>query len=593
MLNPLEMERYIHAIAKRGDFQVVWNEKSKVPRTNGKKLFLPAMNNSMSEKDYQHLRHFATHEVGHVLYSDHDLLAATGLTADKSLLGAIWNLLEDHRIEYLGGREYEGDRLNGNDVYADLLGRIADKAAAGEADPKAVDTILPLLAWDNQVLADYYPSAHSVQLKLDVSLKSEDAKKRVEKLANGKFAEELRRVRQIVNREKGTAATLDLAKRVFEEVYEQDAKKEMDRVKQEMQKQQGKDGKGESKEGEGEGAGEGEGKPKPGDGDGEPVPRNEFVSLDYSELMPDKHVPNDVKHGMHLDYSKHEQRHDYRPLPAKDYVVHDYTSSSGYDDGDYSTSINSALSRTSSGFAHKVRSILQIRDRDRYQYGLKRGHLNQSSLYRVTVPDAPGFNERVFKNKTTNDVLNAAVTLVVDQSGSMSGDKFAHAAAAAVMMNDVIGNVLHIPCEIVSFTTDDHMHEGHTAIGIMRKHQDRLVSRDTLIRRFSQATGGMSLQNNLDGEAIIWAFDRLMQRKEKRKLLIVFSDGSPAGYGRGDIVGYTADVIRSIENESPVSIVGIGIMDDNVERFYKESKVINKTHELESALLSVIEGKLK
>jgi cobalamin biosynthesis protein CobT len=101
------------------------------------------------------------------------------------------------------------------------------------------------------------------------------------------------------------------------------------------------------------------------------------------------------------------------------------------------------------------------------------------------------------------------------------------------------------------------------------------------------------MASNPDGDAIMWVFDRLMKRPEKRKLIIVCSDGAPSGGGRGDEYSYTRKVVKAIEQESPVDIVGIGIMDTNVARIYKENYTIDKASELERALLSVIENKLK
>src|SRR5688572_25976224 len=108
MLNPLEMERYIAATARRADLAVKWNEDGQCS-TDGKTINLPQMTSSTSYKEYQHLRHAVCHEVDHVLYSDFDDLDKRGLDPRKSLLGAIWNCTEDHRIEYLGDMEYEGD----------------------------------------------------------------------------------------------------------------------------------------------------------------------------------------------------------------------------------------------------------------------------------------------------------------------------------------------------------------------------------------------------------------------------------------------------------------------------------------------------
>jgi cobaltochelatase CobT len=290
---------------------------------------------------------------------------------------------------------------------------------------------------------------------------------------------------------------------------------------------------------------------------------------------------------MHLNYDNYKRGASYTPSRNDEYTVHDLTKTS-LSGSHTSGKITHKVANSSAGFAHKVRTILQIRARDKYSYAQKRGKLNSSSLHRIVVPNAPGYADRVFKRREVNNVLDAAVTLVVDQSGSMAGEKYYNAGAAAAMLSDTIANTLHIPVEIVSFTS---MRDN--VLYVHRTFKDKLVPRDKLIARLGYSAE-QGMDGNADGDAIMWAFDRLVKRPEKRKLVVVFSDGSPSGCGgRGDIVEYTRQVVKGIENESPVDIVGIGIMDRNVELFYKENYVIDDSSQLETALLSLIENKLK
>lgn len=590
MLNHLEMERYVAATAKRADMQVQW-EQIEAPRTNGKVIYLPAMAANIDAYGYKRLRHFVTHEVDHNLYTDfHNDVSLKGVNAASSLLGAIWNITEDHRIEFLGTEEYEGDRLCSNDVYGDMIEQMAI-ALKKRPDPTLADTFLPIAAWSNKAWADYYPSAHLVQDSIEKRM-SPIAKGYYDKLLAGDYLDVLRNIRQIADRKEGTQATLELSRRIFEEVYKGDASKEEQRC-QALAKAKAKGGEGgEAKKGEagkeqGEGAA-GDGKAQEGEGkrdqrEGPPI------NVDYTEVIREPHVPPGIsKLGKHLDYRHFTGTNKYTPPTAADFKVSDLTSTMSSHAGYYQPAIQAALASTSSGFAHRVRTILQIRDRDKYQYGTKRGKLHNSALHRVLVKDVPGYNERIFKRKQVNDVLNAAITLIVDQSGSMGGDKFAHAAAAATMLSETVGNILHIPTEILSFSNE----HDKTTIYLHRKFSDKLVSRDDLVRRFGHAAE-QGMNGNADGEAVLWAYDRIAQRKEKRKLIVMFSDGSPACGMRGDDVYYTKKVVKEIEKDTPVSIVGVGIMDDNVSMIYKEHQVIKRAHELEQVLLALIENKLK
>lgn len=616
MLNPLEMERYIAATAKRADLRVVW-ENDNQPRTNAEQMFLPRITDAMTEQAYKELQHSVRHEVGHQLHTDLELPIKHNLDPSKSLLAAMWNQLDDQRVDYLDAQEYEGDRLISNDIRTQQTETIVESLRELPDDDESANTFLPIMAMNNKLYSDFYPSMRLHQEALENEIgRRPKAKALYDKLTSGDYENVLRNIRKDGDRVRGTQATFDLAKRIFEEVYGGDAEKELERLEQEAagkgkpkKKEEKEEGKAKGKD-KGDGGSDDKGKEdgkeegtgasdeaELGNADGEPDDtEGPPVNVDYKEFVPEprSHMRSPMR-GMHIDYSNYTPtRNPYQVAQEKDYQINDYTKKNVGGEHRYLPRIQDTVANTSASFAHKVRTILQVRARDHYQYGLKRGKLHGSALYRVTMRDAPGFNERVFKRKQENNILDAAVSVLIDGSGSMGGEKYCNAAATGVMLNDTIGNTLHIPVEICSFSTPECSPWDGTgcAIYIHRKFGDKRVSRDDIMRRFAAA--GDCLANNPDGDAIMWMFDRLVVRPEKRKLLIVCSDGSPCGGHRsGDLMGYTRHVVKNIETQSPVSIVGIGIMDRNVSLIYKEHYTIKAAHELETALLSVIENKLK
>lgn len=101
------------------------------------------------------------------------------------------------------------------------------------------------------------------------------------------------------------------------------------------------------------------------------------------------------------------------------------------------------------------------------------------------------------------------------------------------------------------------------------------------------------LCENTDGEALLFAHDRLTKQRTKRKVMFVLSDGYPAGgYAKGSIRNFTEHVIKYIERKSPVEVYGVGLMSDSVSELYKEHTVIKNAGELESKLISVITKKV-
>ena len=621
MLDPLEMESFIKSIAARADLKVEW-EDTPQPRTDGRTIWLPRITASMTEDEYASLRHYVVHEVDHVRFTNFKQCKDEP-TCKEGILGAIINMVEDIRVESIGSKEFLGDRINSGNVQAKRIAEIAEllkgKIKRGDRDNEMVKTGLPLIEWSHKHWTDMYPAvAGSASAFEKLCLSDPDAAKYMERFRKGSYDAAVRALTD-------TAGSVQLAEKICREVYEVDPDEERKRAKEERKKNKGKDkseeeddaedGEGEGEgggEGEGEGkdGGEGEGKEDKGKGEkgklgkgGKGKPRDHEVTVDYTSIMPDPHESNGpTRHAMHINYKdEHFTRGSYNPATSKDYRVWprgeaSRTAPSKFvKNGDqYLTDMRAVLRRTNPNFAHKVRTILQVRAKDRIQYGTKRGMLHQGSLYRMTVKDAPHYAERVFKKKIVSDVLDSCVFLLVDQSGSMGGEKFTHAAVAAAMMNEVVGNVLHIPTFVASFTDFGYGWGGteRQNIFIHRDWKDQLLSNENLLKSFSDgAKQGMG--NNADGDAIMWAFNKIASQREKRKLIIVFSDGQPAGGGRGDVPWYTKKVVEDIEQQTPINIVGIGIQDSTVKHIYKEHYVIRKVDQLEEALLSVIEGKLK
>jgi cobaltochelatase CobT len=180
--------------------------------------------------------------------------------------------------------------------------------------------------------------------------------------------------------------------------------------------------------------------------------------------------------------------------------------------------------------------------------------------------------------------MDTAVTILVDQSGSMSGNKMCHAVASEVLLNDVL-NSIRVKNEIIGFS---HVRKSDLFI---HKEFNEVVNRNELIDR-AMKSANSSLHNNADGEAILWAYERIKQRKEPKKVMIVLSDGQPAAHTPHDIAGFTRNVVKRVEADKDVEIYGIGIMDSSVLYFYKDHEIIKQASQLESALLNVLKKKV-
>jgi cobalamin biosynthesis protein CobT len=241
-------------------------------------------------------------------------------------------------------------------------------------------------------------------------------------------------------------------------------------------------------------------------------------------------------------------------------------------------------------FAQQVRKLIQIRSRVQTQYGTKKGKLDQSRLSRICF-NAPGFNERVFKTKIENKTLDAAITVLVDMSGSMSGEKVLNALASTKLVNEVC-STLNIPLEILGFTDVNESGKAPDPLMfIYKSFSDFKVNENSLEEYFSMSSDYM--EGNPDGENILWAYDRLVKRKEKKRILIVMSDGSPcATKSMSGISTFTHKVIQEIQKAKLVDIYGLGLCSDSVKEYYEAHSIVNKPQDIPSKLIELIERKI-
>lgn len=250
---------------------------------------------------------------------------------------------------------------------------------------------------------------------------------------------------------------------------------------------------------------------------------------------------------------------------------------------------------------------IQARSKSVWESGLRRGRLNSSSLARL----ASTGDDRCFRQRQDSTTKDVAVSLVVDASGSMSGSKIHTAAAAAYAMSNVLDR-LKIAHEVICFTTHTPSklyHDRRAKINEAEKKYKVEYSRTECLympiikgfeerintetkKRFGWLPNSGMLANNVDGECVEIAYRRLMQRKEKGKIMMVLSDGCPCAAGDYRALDkHLKDVVKGIE-ATPTKIIGIGIESDAVEHYYSKSVVIRNVNELPSLVISRLKSML-
>lgn len=243
-------------------------------------------------------------------------------------------------------------------------------------------------------------------------------------------------------------------------------------------------------------------------------------------------------------------------------------------------------SGASRAFVNNVRLALQAQMRTKIRPEQRSGRLYKRALIRVVLPPVDGgaWNSKIFYKRDESKRINTAVTILVDVSGSMSSRKLEHASQAACLLTNAIAKALHVPVEVLCFA-----YRRHVTIGIVKSFDHPLVSDEHIAGGIygSYVKGG---GGNDDANALLFAYDRLIKRKEQKKIMIVLSDGSPADSPNGgdpdEALKFVTDAIRK---RKIVNLYGIGIMDNNVKRYYgTNAKVVTKAEDLEHVLTATL-----
>ena len=256
--------------------------------------------------------------------------------------------------------------------------------------------------------------------------------------------------------------------------------------------------------------------------------------------------------------------------------------------------------------ANKLQRQLLAKQNRSWEFDLEEGLLDSSKLPRIIIDP---YNSLSFKKEKDLEFKDTVVTLLIDNSGSMRGRPITIAALCA----DILSRTLErcsVKVEILGFTTKNwkggNSREEWNKHG-KRKNPGRLndlrhiiyKSADIHWRQSKKNLGLMLkeglLKENIDGEAITWAFNRIKKRKEERKILMVISDGAPVddstlSVNSGDFLEkHLKKIVKFIENKSDVEILAIGIGHD-VSRYYQKAIKITDIQELGDVMIGQLSG---
>ena len=252
--------------------------------------------------------------------------------------------------------------------------------------------------------------------------------------------------------------------------------------------------------------------------------------------------------------------------------------------------------------ANKLQRQLLAKQNRSWEFDLEEGVLDASKLSRVIIDP---FHSLSYKMEKQTEFKDTVVTLLIDNSGSMRGRPISVAAICA----DILSRTLErcsVKVEILGFTTKNW--KGGKSrekwnLENKPKNPGRLndlrhivyKSADKPWRQSKKNLGLMLkeglLKENIDGEALLWAFKRITKRKEERKILMVISDGAPVddstlSVNSGDYLEkHLKQTVKWIEENSDIEILAVGIGHD-VTRYYKKAIKITDVQELGDVMVN-------
>ncbi len=572
------------------------------------KVFLPSLTENPSTELITAIQGFLDKEVSSLLYTQHEDRHRTVTSTPqfkKGMAKGLQEIIEDTRTERSMRSEFRGSAANFNANHDFAVKQILEPELAGLAgDPTKEKALLAMPA---------------IRAACGELAYEEFMDGKWEKLGNLggailHYADELRDVHS-------TRDTFDLTRKIikkFDELEENPPPPEPDEG----------EGDGDGEGGEGEGSGESDNsegedddksgtaassKPEPGMGiRGGPV--TEHAELDmafdsdrFDKKMEDKIKSIATKEGKAAKYIPYTRQFDYvGPFPNIDKAISNWPSAR------VGQRIMDAAAKNSHVIQQQIQKLFMSKALVRWEPGLKRGKINSAQLSKLRVGDP-----RVFRKKIESDARNVAVSLVIDQSGSMACNKIEYACQAALMFSQVL-TTLGIPHEISTFSTytgyyggsglphfdkvNKHIERRHEAAHdgvtyarfspitnfIIKGFDQRLVE-DTkkLICLIPEQYRNL-MANNVDGECVDLAGRRLLRRKEKKKVMIVMSDGQPAadGHSYGALQQHLKDVVKGL-SQAGVEMLGLGLLDVSVKNYYPKHQTVSRVEDIPTKILEL------
>ncbi len=579
----------VRSLAETADLEVTFSGDG--PQLTGKHAVLPHPPRDLSGKETTRIRGLADQMA--LRMAHHDEAQHARLRPQSVQAKAIFEAVEQARIEAIGSNALGGVRANLNAVLESSLerkglNRLGDSHAAPIAD------ILALLVRE-RLTGDAPPDA--AKLVVDRHREEIEAKAGADL---DRLADSIENQAAFARVARAIIRDLDMGEDMGDDAEDSD---DGDSDTPEMPKDINDDeGEGEDQDGEGAEPDPSKTSERDSDGSEERTEAEDDPDAEPSDDEPemgegDKPARPDIKDPGTPEppYKVFTTAHDEVVGAEELCDAEELTRLRAYLDQQLAS-----LSNVVSRLANRLQRRLMAKQNRSWTFDLEEGMLDVARLTRVIIdPTAP----LSFKQEEDTEFRDTVVSLLIDNSGSMRGRPIMVAAVCA----DILARTLErcaVKVEILGFTTrawkggqsrEDWLKSGKPAAPGRLNDLRHIVYKaaDAPWRRARKNLGLMMreglLKENIDGEALIWAHQRLVNRTEQRRILMVISDGAPVDDSTLSVNSghylerHLRTVINEIENASPVELIAIGIGHD-VRRYYRRAVTIVDVEQLGGAI---------
>lgn len=589
----LEVDHILNVCQRRSKdmgITVKYDHSIKTACTDGKNILLPYISHPVSQLALDRLYGFVIHECGHHLRPKSFNILNSAQPPEH--LAAIYNIVEDDGMERDRAIEWMGDckalSIMNEGIVRELTtiwDKLLKKGKESEvpAEPLATMIIgqLSRLEWDEYSQGALSPLIRSLPKQVKELLSELEDEGWVERFRHTKDETDTWNV------------SCDLIKRLYpdhdQDEYEQIRQAGLDGADTEHGPKRDSSGDKNpcpfTREGEGE-----------GEGDSPAIePSDSIDVISWRDVVLSEHAINKdgAPGGVAIDWEGYDSGTPAYVMPTARTNVIDLSQGSiedhvrkshGYHSGESNPSKYMSNNAASIQFANQIRRYIQAKARSVVVRDKYHGRLDKGAIVKLALPPIDGgeYNKRIFYEQRKHTIKDTAIFVLTDWSGSMSGRKMKYAADASQRLVFTFERILNIPVALAAFTdrTSD------CDIGYIKKFNTRGLPAEEIAHRFAKFYP-YSCGNN-DSDAVHWAWQQILRRKETRKLLIVISDGAPTDVWKGHAHTNLKYITKQIEKDKRVELYGVGVCSDAVRNYYTNYKVLNSPEEINQTLFEVI-----